>query len=107
MHLLLRRMQLLRKSEPRKKRQTQAGASGRRICCGVISSLPASSFRMMRVSPASGFEDNLSPNFVWRASVGGRTEDRIAARRCGAAPKMTRTRPLAEDRLVAIGDRLR
>ncbi|MBA2680810.1 MAG: hypothetical protein H0U76_20750 [Ktedonobacteraceae bacterium] len=54
--------------------------------------MPASSFRMMRVRPASGFEDNLSPNFVWRASVGGRTEDRIAVR------------PLAEDRVAVIGD---
>ena len=62
---------------------------------------------MMRVRPASGFEDNLSPNFVWRASVGGRTEDRIAARRCGAAPEITRARPLADDRVAVIGDRLR
>src|SRR5579872_1518459 len=107
MHLLLGRMQRLRKLGTRKMRQTRAGASGRRICCGGISSLPASSFRMMRVNPASGFEDNLSPNFVWRASVGGRTEDRIAARRCGAAPDITRMRPLAEDRVVVIGDRLR
>ena len=59
---------------------------------------------MMRGRPASGFEDNLSPNFVWRASVGGRTEDRFAARRCEAAPEITGARPLAEDRVAVIGD---
>src|ERR1700690_3465104 len=103
MHLLPGRRQRLRKSATRKMRQTRAGASGRRICCEGVSSLPASSFRMMRVSPALVFEDNLSPNFVWRASVGGRTEDRIAVRRCGAGTEMRQSRALAEDRDVIIG----
>src|SRR5665213_1947069 len=105
MHLLLGRMQPLRKLATRKMRRTRVGASGRRIWCEGVSSLSASSFLMMRVRPASGFEDNLSPNFVWRASVGGRTEDRIAARRCGAAPEITRAHPLADDRVAVIGDR--
>jgi hypothetical protein len=46
---------------------TNAGrASGKQICFEGNSSLPASSFRMMRAGPASGFEGKLSPDRVTR-----------------------------------------
>jgi hypothetical protein len=61
----------------------------------------------MRICFASKLEGKLSPDLIWRASVGGATEARVPARRCGELPAVTHARQKAEGREAIVGDRFR
>ena len=61
----------------------------------------------MRIRFASKLEGKLSPDLIWRASVGRATEARMTARRCGELPADKHARQKAEGRVAIVGDRFR